>query len=31
MIDNDFAQGLYHVSLIVDGKVVAMKKLVVGG
>jgi hypothetical protein len=31
MIDNDFAQGLYHVSLIVDGKVVARKKLVVGG
>lgn len=31
MIDNNFAQGLYHVSLIVDGKVVARKKLVVGG
>lgn len=30
MIDNDFAQGLYHVSLIVDGKVVARKKFVVG-
>ena len=31
MIDNDFAQGLYHVSLIVDGKVVARKKFVVVG
>lgn len=30
-LHNDFAQGLYHVSLIVDGKIKARKKFVVQG
>lgn len=30
-LHNEFAQGMYHVSLLVDGKVVARKKFVVGG
>lgn len=30
-LHNDFAQGIYHVSLLVDGKVKARKKFVVGG
>lgn len=31
MIYNEFAQGMYHVSMKVDGKVVVRKKFVVGG
>lgn len=31
MFQNEFAQGLYHVSMKVDGKVVAKKKFVVAG
>jgi len=31
MFQNEFAQGLYHVSMKVDGKVVAKKKFVVSG
>lgn len=31
MLENIFAQGMYHVSMKVDGKVVVRKKFVVGG
>jgi hypothetical protein len=31
MLENNFAQGMYHVSMKVDGKVVVRKKFVVGG
>lgn len=31
MLINDFAQGMYHVSMLADGKVVAKKKFVVAG